>query len=237
MTQMSDSDQGQSRDRETGRVRASVLRLASNVCFGIALGMLGYYGVTDLVMRFEQSALQDAAPRGFYERAVESEDPFDWDGWAQEDESYWGDLAEGRPFLRIVSEKMGLDAIVVKGVQPADLKRGPGWIPYTDLPGPTGNCGISGHRTTYGAPFRRLDRLSPGDEVMLYSPFRRYTYRVTRSFTVTPDRVDVVATTEDPTLTLTACHPPYSARLRLIVQAELTEVRRLAGSAGGEVDQ
>jgi sortase (surface protein transpeptidase) len=79
--------------------------------------------------------------------------------------------------------------------------------------------------------------LTDGDEVLFFSPFRRYTYRVMRSFTVTPDRVDVVASTEAPTLTLTACHPPYSARLRLIVQAELIEVRRLVDTAGREVEE
>ncbi|MCE5191795.1 MAG: sortase, partial [Actinomycetia bacterium] len=61
--------------------------------------------------------------------------------------------------------------------------------------------------------------------------YRRYRYTVVRTFTVTPDKVEVFATTEQATLTLTACHPPYSARYRYIVQAELTEASRLV-SAG-----
>ena len=66
----------------------------------------------------------------------------------------------GGVFGRLVIERMELDTLVVKGHTRAVLKKGPGWIDYTDLPGPTGNAGISGHRTTYGAPFRRLDELA-----------------------------------------------------------------------------
>ncbi|MGB4594157.1 MAG: class E sortase [Coriobacteriia bacterium] len=132
---------------------------------------------------------------------------------------------------------MDLDVAIVKGVGVPvcvgvpELKKGPGRVPYTDLPGPTGDCGISGHRTTYGAPFRRLDVLQPGDTIDLFSPYRRYRYTVDRVFSVTPDRGDVLRTTAPSTLTLTACHPPYSARCRPIVAASLIEVRRL-----GDVD-
>jgi len=90
-----------------------------------------------------------------------------------------------------------------------------------------GTCGISGHRTTYGAPFFRIDELTPGDIIDLYSPFRRYRYHVIESLVVTPDQIEVVAPTEEPLLTLTACHPPYSARYRLAVRARLVEVRRI----------
>lgn len=195
---------------------------------GVALGLLGYYGLTNLVMSAEQDRLRAEVPRAVFDASVGADGPeLDFVGWDDEDGAYWRDLRPGGPFGRLTAEKIRLDSVVVKGVTPADLRRGPGWITTTDLPGPTGNCGISGHRTTYGAPFRDLDRLDPGDTIELYSPFRRYTYRVVRSFTVTPDKVEVVATTEKPTLTLTACHPPYSARYRLIVQSELVEVRRL----------
>ncbi len=212
----------------TREVRFVVLRGASNLFLGIAVGLLGYYGVTDFVTRMTQSSLRATVPSGLLAADVITSGPsLDFEGWAEQDEAYWKGLRNGEPFGRISAPEMGLDAIVLKGVSRADLKRGPGWITYTDLPGPTGNCGISGHRTTYGAPFRRLDRLSPGDTIEIQSPFRRYTYRVRRVFRVTPDRTEVVASTDAPTLTLTACDPPYSARLRLIVQSDLVEVRRV----------
>lgn len=204
-------------------------RELGNVFLGVAVGLLGYYAATGLVTRAGQTELRAEVPSVEYSGRVSEEGPaLNFDKWESEDAAHWRSLKPGQAFGRLVARDMRLDAVVVKGVSYGDLRRGPGWIDYTDLPGPTGNVGISGHRTTYGAPFRKLDQLKPGDIIRFYSPYRRYTYRVRRSFSVTPDRVEVVATTETPTLTLTACHPPYSARLRLIVQSELIEVKRLA---------
>lgn len=208
--------------------RAAV-RTLSNVFLGIAIGLFGYYGLTNLQTRAEQSTLRAEAPARLFSKNVEPAGPrLDFAGWRSEDLTYWKRLKHGEPMGRLVAARMKLDAIVVKGVGTSDLKRGPGWIDYTSYPGPTGNTGISGHRTTYGAPFRKLDRMRPGDIIRLYSPYRRYTYRVRRKFSVRPNRVDVVGSTPTPTLTMTACDPPYSARLRLIVQSDLIEVKRLA---------
>lgn len=214
----------------SGAVRGSraVLRWSGNLFLGVALGLLGYYSLTNFVTASEQRELRsEVAPTAYEHRLVDGP-ALDFEGWESEDAAYWEGLRDGGAFGRIVAQKMGLDAVVVKGVTPADLRRGPGWITYTDPPGATGNTGISGHRTTYGAPFRNLDRLQPGDTIEVYSPYRRYTYRVVRSFAVTPDKTEVVESTQKPTLTLTACHPPGSAQYRLIVQSELVEVRRLS---------
>ncbi|HEX9093973.1 MAG TPA: class E sortase [Coriobacteriia bacterium] len=216
-----------------GEVRRTVLRVLSNVMFGAAVGLLAYYGVTNLVNASDQAALGSQLGEAGASSVLTpvsiatSGTVMDLDGWKEQDEAFWTKLPEGGAFGRIVASAMGLDAVVVKGTRTADLRRGPGWIASTDLPGATGNVGISGHRTTYGHPFGRLDVLKAGDAIDLYSPYRRYRYVVDRTFVVTPDRVDVVAHTEEPKLTLTACHPPYSARYRLIVQAKLIDVRRL----------
>lgn len=210
-------------------------RALGNVFLGIAIGLLGYYGLTNLVSVVGQSRLKESLERFGGLSADAASDigllpgpQFDFDGWEGDDKAYWEGLDTGDVFGRLVIERMGLDVVVVKGVGTADLKKGPGWAPYTNLPGPDGNCGISGHRTTYMAPFRDIDGLRVGDTIDLYSPFRRYRYTVTRTLTVTPDRVEVFDPTETPTLTLTACHPPYSARFRFVVQATMSEVRRLA---------
>ncbi len=195
---------------------------------GIALGLAGYYALTNVATVSQQRTLAASVPQ-VYERAVSPAGPeMDFDGWAAEDRAYWEQLPEGGAFGRLKIERLDLDIVVVKGTSRSDLIKGPGWITWTDLPGPTGNCGISGHRTTYLAPFRRLDRMKPGDTIEFYSPYRRYTYKVRKLFAVTPDKVEVVAHTEQPMLTLTACHPPYSARQRLICQSDLVEVKRLS---------
>ncbi|MDZ4063615.1 MAG: class E sortase [Coriobacteriia bacterium] len=218
----------------SGRPLRLIAHGMGNVFLGIAVGLLSYYGLTDLSARWRQADLESEvassavltspAPDRLFDDGTVS---LDWAGYEAEDVAYWESLEDGGVFGRLVIADMGLDALVVKGHSRENLKRGPAWVDYTDLPGPTGNSGISGHRTTYGAPFRKLDALATGDTIYLYSPYRRYRYVVSGTFQVTPDRVEVLDTTDAPTLTLTACHPPYSARYRLIVQSELVEVRKI----------
>ncbi|HEY3317094.1 MAG TPA: class E sortase [Coriobacteriia bacterium] len=149
-----------------------------------------------------------------------------WDGWERQDSSDWRDASAGEALGRLRIAKIGLDATVVKGARETDLRKGPGWVPAASPPGPSGNCGIAGHRTTYLAPFRDLDLLGAGDAVVLETRWRRYTYKVTQRFFVERDDVDVLFPTRDPTLTLTSCHPPYSDRFRIVVQARLARVER-----------
>ena len=130
---------------------------------------------------------------------------------------------EGDALARIEIPTIGLDAKVVAGVEPEDLKKGPGHYPGTPMPGQFGNSAIAGHRTTYGQPFYRLDEVQVGDEIVLTTVQGRFVYRATGSEVVDPGASEVVATT-DPrvaTLTLTTCTPRYTASQRLIVHADL----------------
>jgi sortase A len=130
---------------------------------------------------------------------------------------------EGDAMARIEIPSIGLDAVVVAGVQPDDLKKGPGHYPGTPMPGQLGNSAIAGHRTTYGQPFYRLDEVGDGDEIVLTTVQGRFVYRATGSEVVDPGASEVVATT-DPTvatLTLTTCTPRYTASQRLVVHADL----------------
>jgi sortase A len=129
--------------------------------------------------------------------------------------------AEGEATARIVIPAIGVDKIVVEGVSIADLKKGPGHYPETPLPGQEGNAAIAGHRTTYGAPFNRLDELEPGDEVTVTTVQGEFTYEVTETQIVSPSQVDVLDDKGDNRLTLSACHPKYSARERIIVVSHL----------------
>jgi sortase A len=144
------------------------------------------------------------------------------------------DLGQGLAILHIPSLE-GYDPwVVVEGTSVADLKHGPGHIPGTALPGDIGNVVVSGHRTTYGAPFQRLDELTAGSVAVLETRDGWFTYTVRDKTIVAPTAVDVtyavpgdpVAKPVDRLLTLTTCHPKYSAKQRLIVQAELTAASR-----------
>lgn len=137
---------------------------------------------------------------------------------------------EGEPVGIIEIPRIGLARVIVQGVAKADLKKGPGHYPGTPLPGQAGNAGIAGHRTTYGAPFNRIDELRPGDEVIISTPQGRFVYKVIPApgsdmawFTVDPKDGSVLADKGDNRVTLTACHPKYSAKQRIIVSAVLEE--------------
>lgn len=146
------------------------------------------------------------------------------------------DLGEGLAILRI--PRLGRDyaKVVFEGVRPSDLRKGPGHVPGTAMPGAVGNFVVSGHRTTYGAPFGRIDELDAGDAVVVETRETWFTYRVVRQEIVRPSEVEVTLPVprrpgEKPTkalLTMTTCHPKYSARQRLIVYSELVETTRKA---------
>lgn len=117
--------------------------------------------------------------------------------------------------------KIGVEKAIVEGVSVADLKKGPGHYPGTPMPGQPGNASIAGHRTTYGAPFDRLNELELDDEIEVQTHQGTFSYKVTESRIVTPDESEVLDDTDDNRLTLTTCHPRFSARQRLIVVAAL----------------
>ena len=96
-------------------------------------------------------------------------------------------------------------------------------MPNTALPGQLGNAVISGHRTTYGAPFFNLERLVPGDRFAVETIIGTHTYEVVELRIVKPTDVWVTNQWEGSWLTLTTCHPKFSSRQRLVVFAELVD--------------
>lgn len=110
---------------------------------------------------------------------------------------------------------------VVEGVRLRDLRNGAGHMPNTVLPGQPGNAVISGHRTTYGEPFRELDALDPGDRIEVDTALGTHIYSVRETRVVKPTDVWVAEPREGAWLTLTTCHPEFSARERFVVFAEL----------------
>ena len=128
-------------------------------------------------------------------------------------------LDDGRGIGRIRIPAADADHVFVEGTDAAPLRKGPGHYPRTPLPGLPGTVGIAGHRTTYGAPFRNLDRVSRGDEITVEMPYATFTYRVERTRIVAPSATWVVRRVGHNRLVLTACHPKYSAAQRIAVFA------------------
>ena len=217
------------------RLRRGLLAL-SNLLLLVAVVLAAYPFVTDLVTRSRQRALAAELPRVTPESVVSTGapvTPLDWVGWEAQDKAYWDGLPLGGPMGKLKIEAMDLETTVVKGATTSTLRTGPGWIASTAMPGPEGTCGISGHRVTWLHPFKHIDKVKKGDIIEFRSPYRVYTYRAVRSFVVTPDRTDVLKDTGTPKLVLTACHPWYSARYRLVVEADLEKVTRV-GPKGSE---
>jgi sortase A len=126
---------------------------------------------------------------------------------------------EGDPIGRIRFRSR--DYVVVEGEDTGSLRKGPGHYPRTDWPGQGKTVAVAGHRTTYGAPFRTIDKLERGDEVVMEMPYGRFTYRVERRQIVKPSATWVIRDTDHERLVLSACHPLYSAAERIIVFARL----------------
>jgi sortase A len=134
---------------------------------------------------------------------------------------------------KLIIPKIDSDLTIVQSTVESSLARGPSHYTETPLPGAVGKwtIGIAGHRTTYGAPFRHLDKLKPKNAVRIQMPYGLFKYEVYRTRIV--DDSDGTALTADAFVTgdnafnqvaLTACHPPGSAEQRIIVYAKLNKV-------------
>jgi sortase A len=127
---------------------------------------------------------------------------------------------------RIEIPAIGATDYVVEGTDLENLRKGPGHYPETPLPGDRGTVAIAGHRTTYGAPFRRIDELDRGQEIAVDMPYGRYVYRVERTKIVEPTDLSVLDRVGHDRLVLSACHPLYSAAQRVVVFSRLVRRER-----------
>lgn len=123
--------------------------------------------------------------------------------------------------IRIQIPAIGVDAPVVQGDGWEQLKKGVAQHIGTPNPDENGNIVLSGHNDIYGEVFRYLDRLNPGDSVVLFTSQRQYTYVVTGTQMVEPTAVEVMAPTPDARVTLISCHPYLVDIHRIVVSAVL----------------
>ena len=134
-------------------------------------------------------------------------------------------VAPGAALARITIPRINVDAIVVELANMddrTDLNRGPGHIPGTAFPGMQGNSVISGHRTTYGAPFGRIDELKNDDEIIVETAEGKFVYKVYEQRIIDPHDMTVLSQSGDTRITLLACHPKFTASKRIMVSARLS---------------
>jgi sortase A len=130
-------------------------------------------------------------------------------------------LHTGDAIGRIAIPRIGASYDVVQGDDDLSLQKGPGHYPETALPGLGRTVAIAGHRTTYLAPFRHIDALRPGDQIIVQMPYARFTYVVQFHRIVLPTALWVTRDVGYERLVLSACNPLYSAAQRIIVFARL----------------
>ncbi len=123
--------------------------------------------------------------------------------------------------VRLQLPSINVDAPVVQGDGWEQLKKGVGQYVGSANPGENGNVVLSAHNDVYGELFRYLDRLAPGDQVILYTQQRQYVYIVDRTVLVEPTAVEVMASTGSPTVTLISCYPYLVDDKRIVVFARL----------------
>ncbi len=117
--------------------------------------------------------------------------------------------------------KIGLNTTLYEGVWLTVLNVGPGHWPGTAMPGEYGNSVIAGHRVTHSKPFRNLQDLEQGDEIIVNTSTGRHVYRVTGHEIVFPEDIWIVDQTPGYRITLFACHPPGSAKQRYVIYGDL----------------
>lgn len=123
--------------------------------------------------------------------------------------------------IRIQIPAINVDAPIVQGDGWEQLKKGVGQHLGSPNPGKIGNLVLSAHNDVYGEIFRYLDQLQPGDEIIVFTQQRQYTYVISGTQVVEPTQVEVMAPTNTPTTTLISCYPYLQDDQRIVVFADL----------------
>jgi sortase A len=130
---------------------------------------------------------------------------------------------ESGVFGRIQIPRLGISALIAEGAEPTQLERAMGHISTTVFPGQAGNCALAGDRDSF---LRGLGDVRKSDVIRIDTLQDTYTYVVQWGKVVRPRRVDVIDTTEAPSLTLVTCYPFLAvgpAPRRFVVRARLVE--------------
>jgi sortase A len=208
-------------------------RILSTALITAGLVVLIDAGLT-LVWQEPVSAAYGAIQQGRAgDELSELEQSFDTSGsFGELADRFEQEIEKGDAIGRIEIDSIDLGKVLMNGTDTATLQKGPGRYPRTPLPGQGGTTGVAGHRTTYGAPFRRINEIEKGDEIRIELPYAAFTYTVEKTEIVEPSDVRVVNPVGYERVVLTACHPLYSAAERYAVFGRLSRIDTFA--IGGE---
>jgi len=134
---------------------------------------------------------------------------------------YFNPYRLGDPVAKLRFTRLATTLYVIEGTDQNDLKKGPGHMPGTALPGVAGNCVIAGHRDTH---FRLLEQIHQGDEVQLDTHYGSFRYKVRSLEVVSPTNVASLRPTPDAVLHLITCYPfnyVGHAPKRMVIEADL----------------
>lgn len=212
------------------RVRRSRTRLVGIVALVLGALVLGGIGTgwwwTDRQARQTAHRLADGATRAWADQPAGPDRP----GTGRpSDPPGTAPPGIGGPVLAVVQAPRlgaGWRMPVQQGTGTQVLRQGLGLYAGSPRPGAPGNVALAGHRTTWGAPLEHLDRLRTGDPIIVWTARGRFDYRVVGAGVTVPSDVSVIqpaVAAGAAMLTLTTCHPEFSARERLYVHAVLVD--------------
>jgi sortase A len=229
-----------------GRRRLALALMGAGILLALYAALVVFWRdpVTDIYARWQQHRLDDALADTFAEfeaseaslasqraGAVRAVD----EAAAQQQliasaRRFNRGLKVGQPLGRIVVPRLGLNKVFVHGTRWAeDLSRGPGHYLETGIPAVGKTVAIAGHRTTFGAPFRYINKLRQGDQIRLQLPYGTFTYRVVRHKVVDNSDWSIIRSRGYDAIVLSACHPLYSAAQRWVVFGRLSTVQTMSG--------
>lgn len=192
--------------------------------------------VTLTMQKLEQRELRQSYERQLAEpqaqlAATDARKPADVAAAAK---SWRTSSTRGEAVARLRIPALGVDEMVVNGTDSATLKRGPGRYLGSKMPGEGELVYIAGHRTTYGAPFSRIDELRKGDRVVLELPYATFTYEITGHRIVPAGKTSELRSRGYEQLALQACHPRFFATERYIAYAKPVGVAPVRPETGSE---
>jgi sortase A len=218
--------------RRSARVLGLLLIVAGVATLGWAAAVWRWEDpFTSLYAAHQQRGLAAGLDERFAAYSSNAGEELDRAALAAEARRYRASGSRGDPVGRIVVPRLGLDAVFVHGTDHDSLERGPGLDSRTFYPGQGRLVYIAGHRTTFGAPFSRIDRLRRGDPIRLELPYGTFVYEVTGSRVVAASDVSVLRSKRVEQVALQACHPRFFASHRWITYGRLVRVETPAGDA------